>query len=221
MMGTGQSSTNIAMRAGVEVAFRHLPLLEGTDHLLQAAVNTLCGVDNNGTGAVPPKFSDISRRRTKKELQRLADPENDPFTWLDSLHQPAILALAKFGFCRGEEISSEKLRAIAKKAAESDLSWVPEKVPGGRPQNRRAHAVATLLAYYYEMLTGKKPTRTVDPYKVHDAAGGQFFEFVREIFAILNLKVNIEDVVRAAIKQRKEHEKKRKSTHRVSSIINR
>ncbi len=187
----------------IKAAFQRLPLLHGRDPLLLGAIATLSEVDRHGSGALPQKFSIANRRCTKKELESLIYLTGNCAEQLETLHQPAILALANNGFIRGENISPEKLRTIAKKAAESDLSWVPEKLPGGRPQNRRSHAVATLLAYYYEMLTGKKPTRSVDPYKVSDAAYGPFTDFVREIFKILGLPVNVEDIARTAIKKRK------------------
>lgn len=188
----------------IETAFRRLPLLSGVEILLKSAVNLLSNIDGTGTGAVTPKFSIVSRRRTKRELEKLAHPQSDLSACFDALHEPAILALAAHGFCRELGPLPEKLREIANRASRSDLKWAPEVFAGGRPKNHRAHAVGILLAYYYEMLTGKEPTRIVNAYVDSDAPCGPFIDFVRDIFDIIGLKASVEDIARMAIKRRQE-----------------
>jgi len=203
----------------IEAAFCGLPLRKGRKGYLQSVISIICAIDCAGPGKAPRRFEQVGRTKTRNELEKLAHPGSDLVECFNALHEPAILALAKFGFCREQGKPPEKLRAIAKKAAESDLSWVPETIPGGRPQNRCAHAIATMLAYYYEMLTGKKPTRSVDPYKDSDSACGPFIDLVKNVFKALGIRVNAEDIARSAIKRRKKLKKKRNSSRRVSSII--
>ncbi len=186
-------------RDAIEAAFRRLPLLGGTEVHLKGAVNILADTDCTGPGSTSRQFSVVGRTRTKKELEKLAKLAAELAGHIDTLHQPAILALADMGLWRARLELPASLRAIANLAPRADLSMVPESPSGGKPANKRAHAVATMLAYYYHLLTGKDPTRRIDAYSDDTKAQGPFVTLVESIFSAIGIHANTEDIARAAI----------------------
>jgi len=80
----------------------------------------------------------------------------------------------------------------------------------GRPQNRLAQNVADELARKYFIITGKQPTfSTVSGKEGEGEVYGQYLDFTREIFALLNIKVDpLSYASRAAYKLRGRGRKK-------------
>lgn len=186
-------------REAIEAAFRHLPLLKGKEDALQIAVSMLTNMDNTGLGTLPPKFSAVGRTQTAKELKELARLADTLAEHIDALHEPAILALVNVGLHEVRLKLPPTLRDIAKQARQMDLDQVPTALLGGKPANKRAHAIADILAYHYRVLTGEEPSRRFDPYSGSAASQGPFIALVTEVFAALGLRENAEHVARAAI----------------------
>ena len=111
---TVPSNTTIPeKREKIDAAIRKLPLLEGKEVLRHSAVGMLCGIDGDEFGIAARKFCMVGRTRTLKELQRIARQDSDLEIAIGELHQPAILALAEHGFCRGISTPPDKIREAA------------------------------------------------------------------------------------------------------------
>lgn len=188
-------------RNAIEAAFRRLPLLKDKESLLQGAVDNLATIDCTGPGVIPAKFKVVGRTRTMNELDKLAKLSEGLAEHIEALHEPAILAWADTEFSRVRLELPASLRDIAIRARKAKTSIVPESPPAGKPTDARAHAVATMIEYYYQMLTGKKPTRQFDPYEEKPAIKGPFISLLDEVFKILNLPANTDHIARKVIEK--------------------
>jgi hypothetical protein len=189
-------------RKKIESVFLQLPIQEDRQEYLEAAINILLAIDSTGSGAIPLNFSDAGQTKTKKELKKLSRSDH-PLEEIMLLHQPALSILADHGFLR-HATPEDKVNDIARRAVNSELlEEIPISITGGRPRNERAHAIAILLAYYYELLTGKEPSRIIridsDDSKPH----GPFMDLVNGVFAVLDQAVNTEDIAKDACKRYK------------------
>lgn len=204
-MSSNERPTLADCRRAIEAAFRQLPLLPNKDALLQSAVDLILSGSATRTDTARAPYTAVGPRKTKAELDRLIYLMEELADQLVHLHQPAIGALADAGLWRLRVEMPKNLQAIVKRVQGIDQKKMPAPPKGGRPANNCAHAIASIAALYYRLLTGKRPTRRFDPYFERQSSRGPFVELLGDIYAVLDLEVNAEQYARAAIaRMRKE-----------------
>jgi hypothetical protein len=203
--------------AGLENAFRRLPLVDGADAKMaageligfKAAAASLAGIHVAAAGGRPDRaFRDVAVRRTRSDLAALqraaenlaANPTNeharaDLLSRIAALRQPAIIALADAGFLRHAvfDQAPEKiaLRAAAALASIKDLWGPPHR---GRCQAAsQADAIAAQLGGWFRQWTGRNIA------SLTNAPGGRptghFFELVRDVLGILQIDSSAEAAI--------------------------
>jgi hypothetical protein len=185
-------------RDAIEAAFRRLPLLEGIEIHVQSAISALSNVDTHGPGTAPNKFRPLGRGRTQKELLKLAKLADELANHIDELHETTIVALADAHVLSFRLGLPDQLRKIAVGARSTSVPTDPESVPGGRPENKRAHAIGHMLTCYFFMVTGQPPTLRIDAYSDDSTPAGPFMDLVNDVISALEVKVSTEDIARTA-----------------------
>lgn len=149
--------------AAIEVRLRDAyvrrlaPLPERAWHLA-IAVPRLAAIANRGISGARRPFDEMGARRTRNELEAVAEAaeahDADGLqAALAALHAPAISALALVGVVRH---LAPKLQDLAARARKAVTSVPPLPVPpGGRPPDNLAHVVASCVLEDYEKLTGE------------------------------------------------------------------
>ena len=161
---------------------------------------------------------------SKNASDRVARARAARMLWVTvrDLHQPTILALSDVGILGEQRQSLEEvalrranaevtaqeaemgfLQLVASRTRLADVSNVSNAAARGRPVNKLAMEVIRILHGEFEPLTGKQPTRTVKSDHPGSPASGDFFNFVRDVFAALRIDANPEAYVRAILKERK------------------
>lgn len=194
----------------IQTALKALPLLPNTESIQKEIVIFLLNFDSTGSGKLPEKFTATGEKKALIELQNLEKFAKKLSDHINQLHQPAIVEMRDWGM-RLDLL--EELILTAEKAKQAGLR-IKEKLEtadavliacaGGRPQNCRAQALTMVLAINYHKLTGKQPTITTLTYKDRYPADGPFFEFVKSVFAALDLHENAEHFARLAANRYKE-----------------
>lgn len=179
-------------RDRIEAAYRKLPVNSHVDWMISVMAKQLEGLP--AAAQIPPAFKVVGRSATKSELEDLASIALRLVKRIESLHEPAITALADAGLWDRSSVK-RYAKTIADTARAADLSEVPEKQGGGRPSGMPLN-ITKILAGDYEVLTGAEPTRS-------DGRNSAFLDFVTEIFQILGVQASPEWMVRSALEFRR------------------
>ena len=155
-----------------------------------------------------PAFDVVGRQSTIKELDVLAKKCEGLTECLESLHGPAIDALAEAGFSDRHLLLKLASQAYIS-TQRADVSNVPESQGKGRPEARLSSGIARILAFNYQELTGNKPTINVDPYSHGHKAYGPFLDFVKDVFNALGVRASPEASAREAIEATRESRDKK------------
>lgn len=185
-------------RALLERVFKQLPVLANEEYHIEIVVDMLARIDGAHFGTAPDAFSIVGLTKTKNELTKIAKHAAALAKCFESLHQPAILLLADLGLCNMRNQLPKILHDIEDKITHADLSRIEESPKGGRPDDRVAQAVVSMLAHYYQLLTGHQPSYTIDPYDNNNIKG-PFPELVQKIFDILVINRNVEHFIRKVV----------------------
>jgi len=173
----------------IEAVLRKLPLRRDIDieSRLAAAVSRLAFVSLLAPlakrGASHPTLRQAGKRVTEAELQTLALRLEEALDALNSLHNPAIAALADTGMdCQTARLALDRMLNSVHAA---DLSRVPPD-PERQPSNLFERAVMGNLSIEYSCLTGERLVRSK-----------RFTAFVREMLAVMHIKLgSVENAVR-------------------------
>jgi hypothetical protein len=137
-------------------------------------------------GAHNPNFRNVNKQATERELRNLAARLKAARDALNSLHKPAIEALADADMeCRTARWA---LNRMLNSIDLVDLSGVPVDPERG-PSNPYKQALMHHLAEAYFLLTGKHPTRSKNK--------KSFTDFVREMLKAMSITIgSVENAVR-------------------------
>ena len=188
----------------IEAALRRLPGLppgEATEARLRRACDGLAGIAHHAKD--PPTdvpFRRTNRKTARAELDKLANLAEALADHAETLHEPAILALAEVHLTRA--VVAGFAREVSARARNADVNHVPETVGRGKEQSRQlAMMVGALCHDDFTELTGRRPAiRMVDD---GDKAGGPFLDLLREVFGILAINASAENVARETIMEKK------------------
>lgn len=200
----------IDARKALESAFGNLAILPEKSVTLKSAIDCLLAIDTKGPGTRLPNFT-VDDSKILNELDQMEMLSTTLADHIDKMHQSAIVTMLHWK--RPELV--KQLRASAKIARAAhrvevtrlialDESSRPKPSKGGRPEKLRALAVSQIVAYYYLLLTGKKPTLRHDPYSDNPDPCGHFFALLKAVFNTLSLKESVEHFARMAIQSFKE-----------------
>ncbi len=174
--------------------------LGGEVTLREAVNNVMIFAEQIANPRQPPppieQFRKVGRTRARLELDKLAEAAETVIRRVDTLHEPAILALADLGIMRGHVISLA--RSIALSARAADVSGVSAVAGRGKPKNNRAIGLACTVIFDFERLMGQRADLPVDV-----AGGARGLELlVADIFEAVGIKASAKAAVRAALAAR-------------------
>ncbi|GBG16034.1 uncharacterized protein NMK_3658 [Novimethylophilus kurashikiensis] len=184
----------------IETIFRRLPLLENqalTKMFLQSAIDQIMILAKAGAMDIPNRYTSIAEAPTQKELDAIAKQAKKLLSQLKYAHQTTILALADQGFWRIDADLECLLKTLSNQASQAKVGQVSTATTGGRPENRKAHYLARVLAHYYYKLTGKKPSRSSSAKHPHG-----YINLVESMFELLAIDpANSDHYARLAIRE--------------------
>jgi hypothetical protein len=191
--------------AAIEVRLREAydqlaPLPERAGHL-GIAVPRLAAIANRGFARTRHPFDEVGARRTKDELEAVAEAveahDADGLqAALATLHAPAIAALARVGVVRHLAPHLHDLAGRARTACKAVEKAPPlPSPPGGRPRDNLAYVVASCVIDDYQKLTGEV-LRSAGIER-HDGLG----KLMADVFKLLGLSANPRAVIARALSE--------------------
>ena len=136
---------------------------------------------------------DASTAVTRKELAKVRKLAEDLIVATDELHKPAVALIGDWMW--GRPKLSMWLHILVGSIEHANIPAMPPK-KGRRPDPRSAK-VASVLVYFWPMLTGRRATITVR--SLDNKATGSFLNVLTEVFQILKITASPESQGRAAI----------------------
>jgi hypothetical protein len=202
--------------AAIEAALRRLRVAPGlslADHqtILQSAHDTFVGLYRARLRqpAIPPAFRHVGQTGARRALDTAARYLEKAADAVEALPAEAIKALADLpageNWLQPWHLGSRNREAAAL-ARKADTSKIP-KQPVIRTRHLYVRAVATNAAYFFEMLTGQRPTITTS-WKTRRASG-TFVEFLTALFCLLRITANPDYAARQAARARRDRREPR------------
>lgn len=148
-----------------------------------------------------PAFKIASKKRSSDQLKAIIKHSEALAKCLDNLNQPVILGLADAGLWKVRIELQKDLHKLADVAKAIDVNSLLTSEIGGRPDNNVANAIALAAAYYYHLLTGEMPGRSVDPRTKNKAPFGPYMHLLEGLFKMLSIKANVEHAAKHALKK--------------------
>ena len=194
-------STQRNVRLQLAQAFNRLTIKPDQRHLIPNLVDALLPMAGKTNISLPARYKRVGGVTIRKELQKLVRLIAALHAHLDSLHEPSIVALADCHLLLPtfmvELKRAAKAANVSTLASDAILREAPKNNGKGRPQNRVANRIASILAEKYKSLTLKTPTITVD---VNDnSARGPYLQLVTDVFKALGVKASAEAAAHFAI----------------------